>query len=278
MPDQPNCGNSAIGFSARWQGRSFPKVDGKLKEILLTWLWPVMPGFPDDGRKIVQGPHLRALASRAIQDSKRFRRVYNAGAGEGGYSRFLLELPGLESLVESDFGWTSFRPPQVDPRQVFFCASLTSIPAAEKHFDLVLCTEVLEHVREDDQGLDELARITAPGGWLLITVPTPPAVPDPAHVREGYRPAELTAMLNQRGFEVVETRLCMHYFFRFVLLKWPRARWMPRFFIWTLAFADRWFPIGPPMDLMILARRTAGRAAPIATGESTRFDMANVPG
>jgi SAM-dependent methyltransferase len=249
-------------------------VNGKFKEILLKWLWPVMPGFPDDGRKIVQGPHLRALANRAVQDSKRFRRVYNAGAGEGGYSRFLLELPGVESLYESDFGWTSSRPPQIDPRQFYFCASLTGIPAPGRQFDLVLCTEVLEHVREDGQGLDELARTTAPGGWLLLTVPTPPAVPDSAHVREGYRPAELRAMLANRGFEIVETRFCMHFFFRFILLHWSRARWTPRFIIWALAFADRCFPIGPPMDLMMLARRTGERAAPIRAEANNLADLA----
>jgi hypothetical protein len=93
-----------------------------------------------------------------------------------------------------------------------------------------------------------------PGGWLLITVPTPPAVPDSAHVREGYRPEELAGMLSQRGFEVVEYRFCMHFFFRFLLKNWSRPPWCPRILIRALAHLDRLLPIGPPMDLMILAR------------------------
>jgi SAM-dependent methyltransferase len=232
-----------------------------LKRKAIRWLWPFVPGYPDDGRRIVQGPHLRALLASAAKNSPDFPRVFNAGAGEGGYTRFLLDLPKVRSLVETDFGWRSQGPPQVDPRQVFFCSSLVSIPVTDQSFDLILCTEVLEHISEHELALDELARVAAPGSWLLITVPTPPAVGDPAHVREGYRAAELGALLTKRGYELVDTRYCMHFFFRFVLLNWPKARWSPRFLIWLLAYLDRICPLGPPMDLMMLARFTGPRVA-----------------
>ena len=45
---------------------------------------------------------------------------------------------------------------------------------------------MLEHIADDGAALDELRRVLAPGGWLLIAVPTPPAAYDPNHVREGY--------------------------------------------------------------------------------------------
>jgi len=38
-------------------------------------------------------------------------------------------------------------------------------------FDLVLCNHVLEHVADDAAAVAELARVTAPGGSALITVP-----------------------------------------------------------------------------------------------------------
>jgi SAM-dependent methyltransferase len=213
-----------------------------------------MPGWPDEGRQIVQSPHLGALLERATLESRHFRHVFNAGAGEGGYSPLLLSLPGVEKLVESDYSYGSCRPRQIDPRQVFFASALQSIPIASHTFDLVLCTEVLEHVQEHEQALSELARVITPGGWLVITVPTPPAIPDRAHVREGYQPEELRQMLQRRGFEVVETRFCMHYFFRFVLGTWPRLPWRPRILIRSLSRLDTWIRLGPPMDLMLLAR------------------------
>src|SRR5439155_16541575 len=110
---------------------------------------------------------------------------------------------------------------------------------ADGSIDLVLCTEVLEHVRDDGRALDELRRTLSPGGWLLISVPTPPALPDSAHVREGYRSDELQGMLIERGFQVVSIRFCMYFFFRTLLRIWPRLRWSPRVIVRGLAYLDR---------------------------------------
>jgi len=225
-----------------------------VKRAALQWLWPVMPGWPDEGRRILQRPLLQDLLRRATEESRGFTYVFNAGAGEGGYSPLLLGLPGVQLLLESDYGYTAGLPSRINSKQVFFCSSLASIPITSGKVNLVLCTEVLEHVREHEQALDEVARVLAPGGWLLITVPTPPAVPDPAHVREGYRFEELSELLRQRGFEIIERRACMYFFFRFVLANWTKLPWRLRIFIRTLSTLDRLLPIGPPMDLMILAK------------------------
>jgi SAM-dependent methyltransferase len=167
----------------------------------------------------------------------------------------MLCLPGVQSVFESDFSYKTSSPARISPKQIFFCASLTSIPLADSAVDLILCTEVLEHIEEHESALDELARVLPLGGWLLITVPTPPAVPDSAHVREGYRSDDLSLMLRTRGFEVCETRFCMYFWFRFLLAHWWRFPfWCPRIVIRSLALLDRALPIGPPMDLMILAR------------------------
>src|SRR5262245_42376821 len=219
-----------------------------------------MPGWPDEGRRIVQGPQLRGFLQRATRESGCFRRVFNAGSGEGGYSPLLLKLPGVESVIESDLSYSSQRPRQIDRKQAFFGGSLASIPLADKTMDLVLCTEVLEHIHEHEKALDEIARVMAPGGWLLITVPTPPAIKDPAHVREGYYPEELVALLRQRGFDVIETRFSMYFFFRLLLANYSTLPWCPRLLIRGLSVLDKLFPLGPPMDLMILARLADGRA------------------
>ena len=213
-----------------------------------------MPGWPDEGRRIVQGPHLQAFMDQAVQESQRFRHAFNAGAGECGYSPLLLALPDVRAVVEGDFGWRVSRPHRIDRRQLFFCGSLTSIPLPDERFDFILCTEVLEHIVEHEDALNEIARVTAPGGWLVITVPTPPAITTPMHVREGYLPEELAAMLTRRGFEVVDKRFCMYFFFRLLLEKSEKLRWRPRILIRALALLDKLLPIGPPMDLMILAR------------------------
>ncbi len=45
------------------------------------------------------------------------------------------------------------------------------LPFAEDRFDLVVCAEVLEHVRADDRVLAEIARVLRPGGDLAVSVP-----------------------------------------------------------------------------------------------------------
>lgn len=48
---------------------------------------------------------------------------------------------------------------------------ILNLPLREELFDLVLCTEVLEHLRDPARGLQEINRVLRPGKILLVTVP-----------------------------------------------------------------------------------------------------------
>ena len=50
----------------------------------------------------------------------------------------------------------------------------TKLPFSEKSFDIVICSEVLEHLpeKQDEKVLLEMARVLKPGGHLLVTVPS----------------------------------------------------------------------------------------------------------
>ena len=119
--------------------------------------------------------------------------------------------------------------------------------------DLAICTEVLEHVKDDRTAVEELRRVLSPGGSLVLSVPTPPAVFDPANVREGYTLAQLSALFEDQGLTIVEARYCMHYCFQAVLTLW-RPRRVPLGVILGLAWLDRVVRLGSPMDLVVLAR------------------------
>ncbi|MGH7934334.1 MAG: class I SAM-dependent methyltransferase [Candidatus Binataceae bacterium] len=212
-----------------------------------------MPGWPDAGRLIVQGPLFRRLLKRISAETSDLRIILNAGAGEGLFSPLLLSAAGLHLLAEID---QSYHPPsrRPDTCQKIVTSSVTAIPFAMSTFDLVLCTEVLEHVEDDGRALDEMRRVLRPGGWLLITVPTPPAVYDPAHVREGYGESEMRRMLTTRGLDVIEVGFCMHAAFKLLMRRWRRLGRMRQATIFALALADRVWPMGRPMDLIVLSR------------------------
>jgi ubiquinone/menaquinone biosynthesis C-methylase UbiE len=84
------------------------------------------------------------------------------------------------------------------------------LPLADSSFDLVLCAETLEHVRDAQLLLSEVRRVLRPGGTLALTTPAHrrlvPA-PDPLspHLRFFTRHS-LRTLLRELGFEVVRIR------------------------------------------------------------------------
>jgi SAM-dependent methyltransferase len=48
-------------------------------------------------------------------------------------------------------------------------AELEALPFEDGAFDLVLCTQVIEHLTDPDSGLRELARVLRSGGTLILT-------------------------------------------------------------------------------------------------------------
>jgi SAM-dependent methyltransferase len=48
-------------------------------------------------------------------------------------------------------------------------ANLEALPLEDGAFDLVLCTQVIEHLLDAEAGMRELARVLRPGGTLILT-------------------------------------------------------------------------------------------------------------
>jgi SAM-dependent methyltransferase len=50
-------------------------------------------------------------------------------------------------------------------------ASLTDLPLVSSLFDLIYCSNVLEHINDDLNAMAELQRVLKPGGLAIIQVP-----------------------------------------------------------------------------------------------------------
>jgi SAM-dependent methyltransferase len=88
-------------------------------------------------------------------------RVIDIGAGEAPYR----ELFGDQHFVTLDRADT----PHSGGVDLYGHAG--SIPAPQGSFDVVLCTQVLEHVSQPLEALHEFHRVLRPGGVLIATVP-----------------------------------------------------------------------------------------------------------
>jgi ubiquinone/menaquinone biosynthesis C-methylase UbiE len=81
---------------------------------------------------------------------------------------------------------------------------IDSLPIASETFDVVLCTEVLEHVPEPIQAIQEIARIIHRGGLLLLTAPLRSGIhQEPYHFYGGYTPFWYSKFLTEAGFEEI---------------------------------------------------------------------------
>jgi ubiquinone/menaquinone biosynthesis C-methylase UbiE len=85
-----------------------------------------------------------------------------------------------------------------------FASDAKSIPVPDAAFDVILCTEVLEHVPEPIAVVRELGRIIAPGGRLILTAPLGSGIhQEPYHFYGGYTPYWYQRFLGDAGFESV---------------------------------------------------------------------------
>jgi SAM-dependent methyltransferase len=79
----------------------------------------------------------------------------------------LAEIPKAK-YVSMDSLWSFVEWLEVRPD---ICASITRTCFPSGTFDLVLCSHVLEHVKDDRTAIAELFRITKPGGRAIVPVP-----------------------------------------------------------------------------------------------------------
>lgn len=79
-----------------------------------------------------------------------------------------------------------------------------AIPVTDASFDVLLCTEVLEHVPEPIAVIREFGRILRPGGRLILTAPLGSGIhQEPYHFYGGYTPYWYEKFLAENGFESV---------------------------------------------------------------------------
>lgn len=101
------------------------------------------------------------------------RTILDAGCGEGYLARHLLDnLPGVELSGVDISEQAIARARERCPEGEFQAATIESLDALGRRFDLVICSEVLEHLDAPEKALETLASLAAP--HALLTVPWEP--------------------------------------------------------------------------------------------------------
>ncbi len=167
-------------------------------------------------------------------------KILDAGCGEGFYLMLLDELYGCQivgldndpQILERAKRWVGEK-----SNVKFVVGGVTKLPFEDESFDKIILSEVLEHVPDDRQALNEVYRVLKKGGTLGITVPNHdyPFLWDPfnwirEHLRLGhfdpesgffggiwamhlrlYYPQEIERLVEEAGFEVEKIEGLTHY-------------------------------------------------------------------
>jgi SAM-dependent methyltransferase len=132
------------------------------------------------------------------------RRVLDAGCGIGYGSNMLAEAGAAEVHgVDIAEPVIEAAAQGAGPGVTFTTGDVAALDLEADSSDLVVCFEVIEHVEDTDAVLDELARVNAPGGLLLISSPNRERyVPGNPHHRHEFHPDELRTALRSRLAQV----------------------------------------------------------------------------
>lgn len=95
--------------------------------------------------------------------------IIDVGCGDGVLLWHLRNTGALQ--VGADLSLTRLHRSQSRCRALLVQAEATQLPFPDRTFDLVICTDVLEHLSTMEKAISELARICTTEGHILISVP-----------------------------------------------------------------------------------------------------------
>lgn len=110
-------------------------------------------------------------------DSIEYSKVYEAGCGEGFISQYVFnhnkETNSIVQIYASDISENVIIKAKNDYPQIqFYVNTIYDIKENSNSFDLVIASEVLEHLDEPEKAISEIFRISKK--YILISVPNEP--------------------------------------------------------------------------------------------------------
>jgi SAM-dependent methyltransferase len=143
-------------------------ADEKSFEIKNNWISKI-------GFKIIGIPHVEMrIRARKIFSFLPFngnkKKILDAGCGPGIYSLTLLKKNFDVFAIDIDKEKLDFLKKNSNLIHLTL-GDITKLPFKSNFFDFIVCSDVLEHIKEDGKALSELTRVLKIGGTMVITVP-----------------------------------------------------------------------------------------------------------
>jgi len=143
-------------------------------------------------------------------------RILDAGAGEQLYRKFCDHL----QYVAQDLGeyngegnTSGLQTNKWDYGKLDIISDIISIPEPDNSFDVILCSEVLEHIPEPILALKEFSRLLKSNGILILTAPFCSITHfAPQHYSTGFNIYWYMRHLENNGFKLKNATVNGNYF------------------------------------------------------------------
>jgi SAM-dependent methyltransferase len=141
---------------------------------------PVCQSLLDDftvGGVVNRRPRAMCPRCQSLERHRLLAMVLGSMAPVLAAARIVLDIapaPQLSRVLRRETGGlylTCDLDPAADRRSVLLQCDLTCLPLADDSADVIVCSQVLEHVPDDAAAMRELRRVLAPGGIALVNVP-----------------------------------------------------------------------------------------------------------
>ena len=151
----------------------------------------------------------------AIIEKEKSDKVLDIGCGDGIFSiepaKIGYSVVGVDLNVKS-VNYAKYFSKRSEVKIDFLVDDASHLPFANESFDIILCSEVLEHIKDDEGAIREIERVLKQNGLLILTVPSDKASPYPGHVRCGYSLYEISSKLTKSGINIINKKIVSYPF------------------------------------------------------------------
>lgn len=139
------------------------------------------------------------------------KEIIDVGCGSG---LLLKYLPKNYNLTGADFSEGNLKKAkETNPTVIFFKANLDDKFSWKNYsniYDTVLCSEVIEHIKDDKKAMEILISLVKPGGVLILTVPAFQLLLSKFDIKEGhyrrYSKKQICDLVTSVGFDIEYSR------------------------------------------------------------------------
>jgi ubiquinone/menaquinone biosynthesis C-methylase UbiE len=145
------------------------------------------------------------------------QKILDIGCGDG----VLLSLISNGSLYGVDLDQTSLDFASTKVKAKLIQAPATKLPFKDNFFDIVLATEIIEHLTQPEKLIQEAKRVLKAGGRIILTTPV-------------QQPGKLTDQLHVREFSSVELKELLQPYFHQITISQSHPLWLKKIYTFTL--------------------------------------------